>query len=49
MVKDDTYVDRHLINMYALLDAKFRDKNIESSVKNADDNGWSDDWAIPLR
>ena len=44
----DTYVNRHLINMDPLLNAKFRDEHIESSIKDAHNNSWANDRPVAL-
>ena len=44
-----TYVDWHLVNMYTFFNTKLGNENVESSIKHADNNGWSYDRTITLR
>ena len=43
-----TYVDGHLVNMHALLDAKLGNVDVESSIENTDDLGLANDRAVAL-
>lgn len=45
---EGTHINRHLVHMNTLLDAKLRHQNIESSIKNIDNFSLTDHWAITM-
>lgn len=45
----NTHVNRHLVDVHALLNAKLRDQDVERSVENADNLGGPDDGTVLLR
>ena len=45
-VSENTYLDRHLINMNSFLNSEFRNHHIESRVENSNDGSGSNDGTI---
>ena len=45
----NTHIDRHLVNVHAFFDTKLGDEDIESSIKNANDLGLTNDGTVASR
>lgn len=46
--EDYTHVNRHLVHMNTLLDAKFRNQDIKGSIQNIDNLCLTDHWTIAM-